>query len=57
MNQPLMEEVTPLEIRLNEQQSKIWIDIAVKDLLPKELERIKKEREANRDEPIAYSKS
>jgi hypothetical protein len=34
----------PLEIRLNEQQSKILIDIALKDLLPKELERRKREK-------------
>lgn len=31
-------------IRLNEQQSKILIDIALKDLLPKELEKRKKEK-------------
>ena len=33
-----------LEIRLNEQQSKILIDIALKDLLPKELEKRMKEK-------------
>jgi hypothetical protein len=33
-----------LEIRLNEEQSKILIDIALKDLLPKELEKRKKEK-------------
>jgi hypothetical protein len=32
-----------LNIQLNEQQSKILIDIALKDLLPKELERRKLE--------------
>lgn len=32
-----------MQIQLNEQQSKILIDIALKDLLPKELEKRKKE--------------
>jgi hypothetical protein len=33
-----------MEIRLNEKQSKIWADIAVKDLLPKEMEKRKREK-------------
>jgi hypothetical protein len=33
-----------LVIRLNEAQSKILIDIALKDLLPKELEKRKNEK-------------
>ena len=35
-----------MQIFLNEAQSRILIEIAVKDLLPKELEKMKKEKEA-----------
>jgi hypothetical protein len=41
-----------VKIRLNEEQSRILINIALKDLLPKELEKIKKERTNNEKNSI-----
>jgi hypothetical protein len=38
-----------MKIMLNEAQSKILLEIAVKDLLPKELEKRRKEQQAKRE--------